>query len=313
MGSFLLTGASGFIGRGVFQQLVGCGIPVRPVYRSAAQAACVVGAVVVSNLEADTDWTAALQGVDVVIHAAARAHIMRDEALDPLTEYRRVNVVGTLNLARQAVAAGVKRFVFVSSVGVNGVATYGKPFTSDDVPSPAGPYALSKWEAEQGLCSIAAQTGLEVVIIRPPLVYGPQAPGNFGRLVSAVRRGTWLPLGAVHNRRTLVALENLVDLIALCAKHPSAANQVFMAGDAEDVSTMLLLQRIGQAVGYPARLLPVPVSLMRAGALLLGKAQVVDKVCGDLQVDIGKARALLGWMPPVDMQTAMRSLSGEGL
>ncbi|QIL42833.1 SDR family oxidoreductase [Acidovorax sp. HDW3] len=309
----LLTGASGFIGQSLVGRLGQCGVFVRPIFRSAMQTAGTKDAVIVPGLDASTNWNAVLHDVDVIIHTAARAHIMRDEALDPLAEYRRVNVEGSLNLARQAAAAGVKRFVFISSVGVNGSATSGKPFSADDTPSPAEPYALSKWEAEQGLHAIAAQTGLEVVIIRPPLVYGPHAPGNFGRLVSAVQRGAWLPLGAVHNRRTLVALENLVDLIALCARHPAAANQVFMAGDAEDVSTTLLLQRIGQAVGRPARLLPVPVWLMRAGAALLGKAQVVDKVCSDLQVDIGKTQALLGWVPPVDMQTAMRSLKGQGV
>ncbi|HMN20918.1 MAG TPA: NAD-dependent epimerase/dehydratase family protein [Ottowia sp.] len=307
MSPALITGASGFVGRALLMSLGLRGFALRPVYRSATQAAGVAGAVVVLSLDDDTDWSAALQGVEVVIHTAARAHLTQDAALNPMAEYRRVNVEGTLNLARQAAVAGVQRLVFISSIGVNGLATHGTPFTADDVPAPVEPYAVSKWEAEQGLYAIAAETGMEVVVIRSPLVYGQHAPGNFGRLISSVRRGAWLPLGAVHNRRTLVALENLIDLLVVCVHHPAAANQTFLVGDAEDVSTTVLLQRIGRAIGRPARLLPIPVPLIRAGARLFGKAQLVDRVCGDLQVDIRKTESLLGWRPIVDMQTAMRS------
>ena len=240
------------------------------------------------------------------MHCAARAHIMRDEALDPLAEYRRVNVDGTLALARQAAAAGVKRFVFISSIGVNGGQTFGKPFTEEDTPQPEEPYALSKWEAEQALQTLAADSDMELVVIRPPLVYGSNAPGNFGRLINAVRRGMWLPLGAVHNRRTLVALDNLVDLILLCSHHPAAAGQIFLAGDGEDLSTTQLLRGLGDAMGRSARLLPIPVAFMALGAGLLGKKGLVNKICGDLQVDITKARDLLGWNPPLTVAQGLQ-------
>ena len=302
----LLTGASGFVGTGVLGALRERGVAVRPVVRSASSAAHMEDTVVVPRLDVATDWTAALHGVTVVIHCAARAHIMRDEALDPLAEYRRVNVDGTLALARQAAAAGVKRFVFVSSIGVNGGQTFGKPFIAEDTPQPEEPYALSKWEAEQALQTLAADSDMELVVIRPPLVYGPNAPGNFGRLINAVRRGMWLPLGAVHNRRTLVALGNLVDLILLCSHHPAAAGQIFLAGDGEDLSTTQLLRGLGDVMERPARLLPVPVAFMALGAGMLGRKGLVNKICGDLQVDISKTRELLGWNPPLTVTQGLQ-------
>jgi len=232
---------------------------------------------------------------------------MTDTAIDPLTAFRTVNAAGTLNLARQAAEAGVTRFVFVSSVGVNGSHTaLDKPFSEVDKPNPHNAYALSKWEAEQGLLRIADETGLEVVIIRPPLVYGCNAPGNFGSLMRPVQRGWPLPLGAVHNQRSLVALDNLVDFIITCISHPQAAKQTFLVSDGQDLSTTELVRGMAQAAGVLARLLPVPVWALQAGATLLGKGDVVQRLCGNLQVDISKARNLLGWVPPISVDEGLR-------
>lgn len=311
----LLTGASGFIGQAALQLFSQRGMSVRPVYRSVAQASGVAGAEVVSSLDVDTDWSAALKMVDVVVHAAARAHIMRDDALDPLIEYRRVNVQGTLNLAQQAAAAGVRRFVFISSIKVNGEGSLpGQPFKADDVPAPVDAYGISKAEAEAGLWQIAQATGMELVIIRPVLVYGPGGKGNLASMLRWVQRAVPLPLGAVTtNRRSLVALDNLVDLIALCTQHPQAANQVFLVSDGSDVSTTELLCRMAAAVQRPARLWPVPVGLLHLGARLLGKQAVAQRLLGSLQVDIVKNYQLLGWQPPVTMQAALQKIKETGL
>ena len=306
----LLTGASGFVGQAVMSFFTERGLATRPVYRAAAKIVVAADAVVVPCLDADTDWSAALEGVEVVLHAAARAHIMRDEALNPLVEYRRVNVAGTLNLARQAAAAGVRRFVFVSSIKVNGESTQpGRPFTADDIPAPEDAYGISKAEAEAGLWEIARAAGMELVIVRPVLVYGPGVKGNLASMMRWVHRGLPLPLGAVTgNRRSLVALDNLVDFLAVCAVHPKAANQVFLASDGEDVSTAGLLQLMAMAAQRPARLLPVPMALLQWGARLLGKQAVAQRLLGSLQVDIQKNRDLLGWQPPVPVQTAWQKM-----
>lgn len=262
------------------------------------------------GLEDKDGISLSLQGVKVVVHAAARAHVMHDKLSDPLAEFRRVNVQGTANLARQAAQAGVRRFVFISSIGVNGSRT-DRPFTEADNPQPHDNYAISKYEAEQALWQVTRDTGMEVVIIRPPLVYGHGAPGNFASLVRWVRRGFPLPLGAVYNRRSLVALDNLVDFIALCAspeRSPQAANQTFLVSDGDDVSTTELLRRVAHAYGVPARLLPVPVGLMRGAARLLGKTTVADRLFDSLQVDASKAHDLLGWTPPVTMQAQLRQM-----
>ncbi|AEY02316.1 NAD-dependent epimerase/dehydratase [Oceanimonas sp. GK1] len=232
---------------------------------------------------------------------------MKDEVADPLAEYRKVNVEGTLNLARQAAVAGLKRFIFISSIKVNGEQTLlGKPFTADDAAAPEDAYGMSKWEAEQGLRQLAAETGMEVVIIRPPLVYGPGVKGNFASMIKLVEKGLPLPLGAIHNRRSLVALDNLVDLIITCIDHPGAANQVFLAGDGEDVSTTELLRGVANAAGKPCRLLPVPAGLLQLGATALGKKAVAQRLLGSLQVDISKARNLLGWTPPLSVEQGLK-------
>lgn len=303
----LLTGATGFLGK----HLSTCIAQRKPFELCCAvrsPGSCTVGhEVVTGELSTATNFRSALAGVNVVVHAAARAHIMNEEVVDPLREYRRVNVDGTLNLARQAAAEGVDRFIFVSSIKVNGeLSSQPKPFSPNDTPAPEDAYGISKWEAEQGLKTIAKETGMEVVIIRPPLVYGPGVKGNFASMVKLVRKGVPLPLGSIRNRRSLVAVDNLVDFIVTCIDHPAAANQVFMVSDGEDVSTSELLRELGKAMGKPARLVPVPTGLLMLGATVLGKKAVACRVLGSLQVDISDAEALLGWKPPVSLKEGLR-------
>jgi len=311
----LVTGGHGFVGKALAAGALSNGFAVRVSSRQKLIAEKTrLEHSHVGGLGPATDWLAALQGVNTVVHCAGRAHVMTDTAVDPLIAFRTVNAAGTLNLARQAVEAGVRRFVFVSSVGVNGSQTaLGKPFSETDKPNPHNAYALSKWEAEQGLLHLADETGLEVVIIRPPLVYGLGAPGNFGSLMRAVQRGWPLPLGAVHNQRSLVALDNLVDFIVTCISHPQAANQTFLVSDGQDMSTTELVRGMARTAGVPARLLPVPVWALQAGATLLGKGDAVQRLCGNLQVDISKARSLLGWVPPISSDEGLRRAVGGAL
>lgn len=310
--NILVTGASGFVGSAVWRYFQTQAISVRPVFRNTDSARLVGVApeqsAIVPTLAADTDWFAALQGVQVVVHCAARAHVMRETAVDPLAVFRAVNVEGTLNLARQAAAAGVRRFVFISSVKVNGESTMlGRPFTADDTPAPEDAYGISKAEAEAGLHAIARKNGMELVIIRPPLVYGPGVKGNFASMLRWVARGVPLPLAAATgNRRSLVALDNLVSLIATCVQHPRAAGQVFLAGDGEDVSTAELLRRIAQVQEQSARLLWCPVGVVELAARLLGKGDVAQRLLGSLQVDISKNRNLLGWQPLINLDEGLR-------
>lgn len=313
----LLTGASGFVGRAVWRALMLHGVTARPVFRtpvSAQQAGCSAdAAVLMQTLGADADWTRALDGVDAVVHVAARVHVMQEAAVEPLAEYRRVNVGGTLQLARQAAVAGVLRFVFISSIKVNGEGTVrGQAYRHDDAPQPVDAYGISKMEAEQGLRDIAAQTGMEVVIIRPPLVYGPGVKANFESMMRWLVRGLPLPLGsATENRRSFVALDNLVDLIIRCIDHPAAANQTFLVSDGEDLSTAELLQRLGSALGRPARLVAVPTPLLTLGATLIGKRGVAQRLCGSLQVDITKTKQLLHWERPVSVEAGLK-MTAEG-
>lgn len=308
LGTVLLTGASGFVGKGVLKTAQRRGLKIRPVFRTLGSAREQNHAVLVSELDGLADWSQALEGVDVVIHAAALAHIMRGKAFDPLAEYRRVNVEGTLNLARQAVVAGVRRFVFISSIKVNGEATaLGHPFTADDAPAPEDAYSFSKAEAEAELKRVANETGMELTIIRPPLIYGPGVKGNFASLISWVRRGLPLPLGAVtRNRRSLVGLDNLVDLILVCAEHPKAARQTFLISDGEDLSTTELLKKIGKALGRPARFIWVPAGLISVIAGLVGKRAISQRLLGSLQVDIHKTCDLLDWKPSVAVDEGLR-------
>lgn len=306
MQNILLTGATGFVGTVVARQL---GISNQHQLIAAVRRPCRISGCgrvhVIGELSGSVDWTEALTETNIVVHAAARAHLTRNNAANPTVDFRHVNVEGTLELAKQSANAGVKRFIFISSIGVNGNIT-SRPFTAGDQPSPAEPYALSKWEAEQGLWQIREETGMDVVIIRPPLVYGPGAPGNFSSLVRWVERGVPLPLGAIHNKRSLVGIDNLVDLIIRCIDHPAAANQVFLAGDGEDLSTTELLRGVGEAMGKPARLIPVPAGMLQFGATVLGKKAMAQRLLGSLQVDISKTCELLDWKPPYTVQEGLK-------
>ena len=308
----LVTGSTGFVGRTLIPAMLRRGHePTEAVRRAEEKPDGRLSSSVVGNIDGTTGWSKTLQGAEAVIHLTARVHVMRDSAHDPLAEFRRVNTEGTLNLARQAAEGGVRRFIFLSSIGVNGNSTaFGNPFTPNDLPSPHDPYSLSKYEAEIGLHSIAQSTGMEAVIIRPPLVYGANAPGNFGKLNRLIAKSLPLPLGSINNRRSLVGIDNLVDFIITCLEHPEAANETLMVSDGEDLSTPDLIRRMARAMNRPARLLPVPVWALKAGALLLGKGDAVQRLCGNLQVDISKSRTLLGWNPPVSVDEGLRRAVG---
>jgi nucleoside-diphosphate-sugar epimerase len=300
----LVTGATGLVGRALIERLRQNGHETIAAVRSNPKS----DETLVGDINAKTDWSLALSNCDVVVHTAARVHQMRDDAVDPLIEYRRVNAYGTLNLANQAAAAGVNRLVFISTIKVNGgFAEVGQPFTADDVPAPPDPYGVSKHEAEQLLRQAAAVTGMELVIIRPPLVYGPGVKANFESMIRWLLRGVPLPLAAVtNNRRSLVALDNLIDLIVTCLSHPAAANETFLVSDGEDLSTSDLLKRMGAALGHPARLFYVPTALLMLGTALLNKPEIYLRLCGSLQLDIAKTRQLLGWVPPLTVDEGLR-------
>ena len=308
----LVTGSSGFVGKALMPALLCQGHkPTEVVRRAQEKPNGRLSAFVFGNIDGTTGWSKALQSAEAVIHLAARAHVMSESVGDPLAEYRRVNTEGTLNLARQAAEVGVRRFISLSTIGVNGNSTlHGKVFAPTDTPSPVDPYGMSKYEAEIGLHSIAQSTGMEVVIIRPPLVYGANAPGNFGKLRRLVAKSFPLPLCSINNLRSFVSIDNLVDFIATCLEHPAAANETFLVSDGEDLSTPDLIRRMARAMNRPARLLPVPVWALQAGAWLLGKGDAVQRLCGNLQVDISKSRTLLGWNPPVSVDEGLRRAVG---
>lgn len=297
----LVTGANGFIGQALSRTLIGSGVAVNHSVRRSPVAG---HEFVVGDIDGSTDWRMSLCGCDAVVHLAGRVHQLDDQALDPLKEFRRVNVQGSLALFSQAAAQGVKRFVYLSSIGVNGNQTV-EPFTEADIPRPCEPYAISKLEGEVGLKELAAETGVELVIIRPPLVYGPDAPGNFGRLVRWLRKGIPLPLGAIYNRRSLVALGNLTDFIAVCLKNPNAANQIFLVSDGEDISTTDLLKRLARLMQKSDRLIPVPPAWIERVAIIMGQGDTARRLCRDLRVDISKARDLLGWSPPLTLDEGL--------
>ncbi|MEO3879133.1 UDP-glucose 4-epimerase family protein [Rheinheimera fenheensis] len=295
----LLTGGSGFVGAALLQRL--SGLNITAVGRTQPDNAC--GLFFNSDISSNSDYSAVLAGIKVVIHCAARVHMMDESSSDPLAAFREVNTFGTLNLARQAAAAGVKRFIFLSSIKVNGESTLvDKPFKYDDVAKPEDAYGISKAEAEAGLRQIAAETGMEVVIIRPPLVYGRGAKANFAAMLKLAQKNLPLPLGAIHNKRSLVALDNLVDLIVTCIEHPKADNQTFLVSDDRDVSTTELLKLMTRAAGKKPWLIPVPISWLKLAGKLTGKQAVIDRLCGNLQVDITHTKQTLGWTPPVTVE-----------
>jgi nucleoside-diphosphate-sugar epimerase len=304
----LVTGAGGFVGRVTCARLNERGFSARAVVRvnTSPPIAGAHDTFTVREISPTTDWQNAFESIETVVHLAARVHVIRDKAGDSLGEFRKVNVAGTERLAIQAAHAGVKRFVFVSSVKVNGEETQGKAFSEVDRPDPKDSYGISKWEAEQALVRVASQTGLEVVIMRPPLVYGPGVKGNFLTMLKVLRRRVALPLGSITNRRSLLYVENFVDALMLCASHPAGAGETFLVSDGEDVSTPELLRKLGDALDAPTRLLSVPLGVLRLGGRILGRAGALERLLGSLVVDSGKIRRDLGWAPPFSLNEGLQ-------
>ena len=305
----LVTGASGFIGRALCQHLASLGHEVTPAVRKPS---AVPGERVLAADDANA-WQQALQSCHSVLHLAGRAHVMHEQASDPLQAFREANVRATLALAERAVQAGVRRFVFVSSIKVNGESTApGACFSAQDIPKPCDPYAVSKWEAEQGLQRIAQTTGMELVIVRPPLVYGPGVKGNFAQMLRWVSKSVPLPLGGVHNQRSMIAIDNLVSFLALCAlpdQSPHAAGQVFLISDGAPVSTPELLRKIARAYGRSIWLPPVPPALLKLFAGAVGREQAIDRLLGSLVIDDEPAHQLLGWQAPVSMDQQLKRMA----
>lgn len=305
----LVTGATGFIGRVLVKRLVSDG---QHVIRAARRATSTECEVLLDDIESFQGWREVLRGVHTVIHLAGRAHILKERSDDALESFRAINTRATIALARHAASAAVKRFILISSIGVNGDETHGKPFSADDAPRPCSPYAVSKYEAELALTALSQSTGLEVVVIRPPLVHGPNAPGNLRTLVHWISRGLPLPLGAVtDNRRSFVGVDNLVDLIATCLDHPAAANQTFLVSDGEDLSTAEFLRRLSCCLGRRAFLVPVPPRALRRLAHLLGKDDIARRLLGSLQIDIHFTRERLGWTPPFSLDEGFARIAAH--
>lgn len=309
----LITGGQGFIGSSVARYFFSKDVITRISSRERPNANAVVGIehCITGDLSADTDWSEALSGVDVVVHCAGRAHILKDASFDPLEEFRVANRDGTIKLALQAARLGVKRFIFLSSIGVNGAASLqNHPFSEADEPAPHNQYALSKLEAENALFEISRLTGMEVVVIRPPLVYGYDAPGNFALLVKAVRSRLPLPLGSIQNLRSMIFVGNLADFIFQAAINPKAVNQIFLISDGEDLTVSAILRNLSKVMKIRLFLLPVPLGLLRALAMCVGAYGMVDRLCCTLQIDASKARKLLEWSPPFSLNEGFsRSVS----
>ena len=308
--TILVTGANGFIGTALCERLVRLGQPVRAINRTIQQRNYSGEVFTAGEINGQTDWRDSLQGVTQLIHLANRVHVMDKSTSDSLVDFRRINVEGSAALARQAASQGVKRFVFLSSVKVNGESTsMGEVFFADGIPAPGDPYALSKYEAEQELKIISDDTGMELVIIRPPLVYGRNVKGNLGLMLSWLASGIPLPLaGITENRRSFVALDNLVNLIEICLNHPAAANQTFLVSDGEDLSTASLLRRIGDIGGVQANLFYMPPVMLKVGAKIFNKLDLYQRLCFSLQVDIEKTRKLLDWTPVVSVNEGLRRI-----
>lgn len=305
---FLVTGASGFLGNALCSHLIQQGEIVMGAVRKAGSLPMGVSEIIVSRIDRHTDWAEAISDIQVVVHLAAITNTTNRNERNQVNDVREVNVLGTERLARAAAESGVRRFVFVSSIGVNGSRTQiGNPFSETAEPAPIGEYAISKFEAERCLRKISEETAMEIVIVRPPLVYGPGAKGKFAVLMRAVLREWPLPFGAIQNKRSLVAVGNLVDFIGLCAKHPAAADQTFLISDGHDVSISELVVRLAIAARARTRLIPIPERILRLIGTVLGQGEVVQGLCGNLQIDIGKARALLGWSPPISLEHGLQS------
>lgn len=308
----LVTGPDGFVGRAVCNLLAERGNFVRGALWAEAPLPEYCESTVVGDIGPYTKWSSVLSGIDAVVHLAARVHVMKDRAADPLSEFRKVNLEGTRRLAKKAVVAGVQRFVFLSSVKVNGEETDDQtgPFKESSRDHPMDPYAISKWEAEKVLKEIESVSGMEVVVIRPPLIYGPGVKANFSKLIELVDRGLPLPFGLIKNRRSLLSLKNVSDLIFHCVIHPFASGQTFLASDGEDVSTPELVRRIAKALGKPARLIPMPENLLKFAGFITRKNDQISRLCGSLQIDSSKVRQLLGWKPPCSMQEELNRMAG---
>lgn len=304
--SILVTGANGFVGHELCAELLRRHYSVSGAIRGEA-GHDPYPTVRIADIGPDTDWAAALQGIDIVIHLAARVHVMHDDASDPLAAFRRTNTAGTERLARAAAAAGVKRLVYVSSIKVNGEETVGaRRYTEQDIPRPQDPYGISKWEAEQALHRVAKDSGLEVVIVRPPLIYGADVKGNFIQMMRVVARGVPLPFASLQNKRDLLYVGNLADALIACATHPSAAGQTYLLCDGEPVSTAQLLRALAHALAVPSRLFPFPPGMLRLAGRLSGRAAQLDRLLGSLQVDSGKIGRELNWIPPFTLQQGLQ-------
>jgi nucleoside-diphosphate-sugar epimerase len=298
--NILITGANGFIGRALCDKLIADEYQVRGAVRGATQMTVLpsgVEGVMVGDIGPETDWSEALSGIDDIVHLAARVHVMRESVADPLAAFRQVNVEGTKRLARQASEAGVKRLVYISSVKVHGEEN-DIPYSEEDTSSFQDPYGVSKYEAEEVLKKVAAETGLEIVILRPPLVYGPGVKANFLRLLKLIHKRIPLPLGLVHNRRSMVYLGNLVSAIMICLKHPRAAGETFLVSDGKDISTADLVRKMASVMGHRATLLPVPLVMLKALGSLTGERAEIDRLTSSLRVDSSKIRELLDWQAP---------------
>lgn len=307
----LLTGSNGFVGRHLINFLSENDINFVGVLR-ALPTSKADNMIPIGDINSSTDWSDVLKERQVIIHMAARAHIMKDKAVDPLIEYREVNTAGTLNLARQAAVAGVKRFIFISSIKVNGETTTSLPaYIETDEPAPQDPYGISKMEAETGLRKIANETGMEVVIIRSPLVYGPGVKANFYNLMKLANTCVPLPFGAIHNARSMVYVGNLVDFVVKCIDHPAAGNQTFLLSDGRDLSLAELLSLLRSSMKKPARLVSIPALLFRIAGLITGKSTLVDRLVGSLQVDTSKACELLDWQPPYTVEQGIEATIGH--
>lgn len=306
MGKILVTGASGFIGRHLCGALQTHDFSFRPIVRTPSSIIKNSESIALGDINAVTNWHEALIGIDTIIHLAARVHVMNETTSDPWAEFRATNVDATVNLAKQAIQAGIKRFIFVSTIKVNGEETHHQPFTPFDIPAPLDFYGQSKLEAEIALQKLAQESGLELVIIRSPLVYGPHVRANFYKLMQITKMGLPLPFRGVDNRRSMVAIDNLVDLLITCIDHPAAANQIFLVSDGDDLSLSRLIQLIAKAMNQGIWLLPAPIKLIQMLAALTGKSAAINRLFGSLQVDISHTKKTLNWQPLISVEQGIQ-------